>query len=76
MRAMEFATVKSLPAWRLVREMKRRHVRQTDVAARVGCDGTFVNHVIHRRRRTPADRVALVWATLATLLDEAERRAS
>jgi predicted transcriptional regulator len=59
--------VRSLPAWQITERLRKRGIRQWDIAKAVGCSQAYVSDVINRRRRRGA-AVELTWRAVEEAL--------
>ena len=63
-------SVRRMPRWQITLALKKKRVRQMDIAQRSGCSDSFVNKVISRQYRgsVPTVKAEKVWRALEEVL--------
>ena len=67
-RRMETRPVREIPGWQVVRLLKRRGVRQQDVAQRAGTSGGTVSQAIHRSPKVSKPLADRIWAAIEEMV--------
>lgn len=65
--------VRSLPSWQITERLRRRGIRQWDIAKAVGISQAYVSDIINRRR-TAGAFVESAWLEIERVLGNGGRR--